>query len=170
MYQQEKNNLAMQVAGAGLLFWSLYLCAGRIPGSGVLGAQEHMHWFDKLFGYACIALGPVLAGFIVGVAVGNRKVYGPCGECGGRFDKDTMVWRFDDRAGHTAHFMCQACRERYEKWNKWRLTQENSFSYRNDEERAWARYLWESDPGYMLEDVFWQGPDGKGFPDAPVNP
>jgi len=59
---------------------------------------------------------------------------------------------------------------RYYKWNEWRMTQDNQFSYSNAEERKWSRALWESYPGYMLDDVFWDGPDGKGFPEQPVPP
>lgn len=39
---------------------------------------------------------------------------------------------------------------RYHKWNEWRQKKSNQFSYRNDEEKKWARDLWESYPGYLL--------------------
>jgi hypothetical protein len=81
-----------------------------------------------------------------------------------------MLLGCHDPTDHTGHYRCRICCERYQQWNRWRLTQESVFSYRNEEEREWARQLWESDPGYLLEDEFWQGPDGKGFPDEPVNP
>ena len=80
-----------------------------------------------------------------------------------------MLWGFNDATGQTGNWRWQRCRERYDHWNEWRQTQDNPFNYRNEEERKWARALWESDPGYLLEDVFWQGPNGLGFPDKPVD-
>ena len=53
---------------------------------------------------------------------------------------------------------------RYYKWSDWRTKQQNQFSYRNDEEKKWAREIWESYPGYLLDDEFWPGPNGEGFP------
>ena len=58
---------------------------------------------------------------------------------------------------------------RYHMWNEWRKKQKNQFSYRDDEEKRWARELWESYPEYLLDDVFWQGPNGEGFPAEPVD-
>jgi hypothetical protein len=75
---------------------------------------------------------------------------------------------FDDTTEQSEHWQCRACCDRYDNWNAWRKSQNNKFSYRNDEERKWARKLWESEPGYLLEDVLWQGPDDLGFPDGPV--
>jgi hypothetical protein len=171
MFQQRKNALAMQLAGIDLVFWLLLLYPASTAETGLLRWHPHMHWVDKLVYYASMAVGPALAGFLMGVRFGGRKVFDICNECGGKFDEDTMHWGLNDRRDEkdrVIYWRCQTCNKRYDEWNEWRKTQENSFSYRNEEERKWARKSWESDSGYLLEDVFWQGPNGKGFPDQPV--
>jgi hypothetical protein len=167
MFHREKNTLAMQVAGLGLAFWLLSLYPASTAETGLLRWHAHMHWFDKLVWYGFMAMGPALAGFLFGVGFGGRKALGNCKECGGKYDKDTMLWVLNLTG--PGHWQCQRCRERYDQWDKWRKSQGNPFSYRNEEERKWSRTLWEADPGYLLEDVLWQGPNGMGFPDQPVD-
>jgi hypothetical protein len=118
-----------------------------------------------------MAIGPGLVGFLFGVGFGGRKVLGNCKECGGKCDVDTMPWDLGTNfaTGRSGGWWRQTCRERYAHWEQWRKTQDNSVSYRNEEERKWARDLWESDPGYLLEDVIWQGPERLGFPDQPLD-
>jgi hypothetical protein len=169
MHQWAKNKLVMQVAGAGFVFWLFLLCAGSHSDSDALRWHQQMHWLDKLAWYVGMAIGPALMGLIAGVAIGGRKVIAKCMDCGGKYDADTMKWGLFDPTSHTGSWRCQKCCDRYERWNEWRQRQENKYSYRNEEEKQWARRLWESDPGYMLEDVLWRGPDGKGFPAEPVN-
>jgi hypothetical protein len=169
MFQAQKNRFAMQLAGFGLVLWLLSLYPASTAEAGALKWHPHMHWFDKVVWYTIVAVGPVLAGFLLGVGYGGRKVIGNCKDCGERADVDTMRWYFSDMAGQSGHWRCSKCCERYNQWNEWRKTQANQFSYRNEEERKWARMLWESDPGYFYEDEFWQGPNGMGFPDQPVD-
>lgn len=164
VFQQQKNTRAMQIAGGCLVLWLLLLYSASTAETGLLKWHAHMHWLDKLVWYVLVAIGPALAGFLIGVGLGGRKVLADCKECGGKYDVDTMLLV----STGPEQWRCQKCCERYDQWDEWRKTQDNPFNYRNGQERKWARMLWESDPGYLLEDELWQGPNGLGFPDKPV--
>ena len=108
---KEKNTLVMQLSDLSLGIWLLLLYPASTAETGLLRWRPHMHWADKLAWYVLMALGPVLAGFMVGVAFGGRKVYRNCKSCGGKFDVDTMYWSFEDATGGVGSWRCQKCRE-----------------------------------------------------------
>jgi hypothetical protein len=144
MYQQGKNKVLMQLAGLGLGFWLLWLYPACASETGILRWHADMHWFDRLVGYTFMAIGPALAGFILGVRFGGQKVLGNCEDCGCKYDVDTSP-PVSLLPGRT-HWRCQSCRERYDRWDDWRGTQADPYSSRNEEERKWARESWNSDP------------------------
>jgi hypothetical protein len=169
MYARERNVVIMSVVGASLAFWVVLVLTGRDAETSLLRWHPHMHWLDKVAWYVIMAVGPLLAGFVLGVAVGGHKSLQKCKECAETSDLETMHWCWDDATGKSGYWRCHKCGERWEKWNEWRQTQDNPFNYRNEQERVWSRRLWEAASGYFLEDVFWEGPTGKGFPDKPVD-
>src|SRR5712692_1916844 len=118
MFQQRKNTRAMQMTGVGLVFWLFLVYRASTAETGLLRWHAHMHWFDKLFWYTSMAIGPGLAGFLLGVGFGGRKVLARCSDCGGKGDVDTMHWRVNYATDQSGHWRCQRCCERYNRWNE----------------------------------------------------
>src|SRR4051812_18907867 len=105
----DRNRAAMQLTGFGLFLWLVFLHGAATPGTGIGRWHPHMHWIDKVAWFAFMAAGPILVGFLLGVAFANRRVF-KCRGCGGKFDAEKMRL-VADPSGLAGTWWCRKCND-----------------------------------------------------------
>ena len=96
----------MQLTGFGIALWLMFLWEGNHAELGIARWRPQMHWLDKLAWYIFMAVGPMLLGFLLGVALGGRKRYANA-KAAGKFDAETM--KLIDDPGQQAYWGCRKC-------------------------------------------------------------